>query len=145
MFSKACEYAIKSMVFIAVSSKNGGRSGLIEIAVGIESPVSFTAKILQKLVKTGLLESLKGPTGGFSVSQLRCSEIKLSDIVKAIDGDSIMNGCALGFSECNDLKPCAIHNKYKVVREGLKEMLEQTSLLNLTEEIDQGLSFLRRE
>ncbi len=145
MFSKACEYAIKAMIFVASQSKSNIRCGLNDIALGIGSPVSFTAKILQRLVKANLLESQKGPTGGFVISEAKASQIKLSEIVAAIDGDEIYNGCGLGFHTCSDEKPCPVHYQFKTVRENLKDMLESTTLNNLSENIHQGLSFLKRD
>lgn len=145
MFSKACEYAIKAMLFIAVRSRHKLRTGLIEIAEGTGSPVSFTAKILQRLVKSNLLESQKGPAGGFVISEERSARIKLSEIVSAIDGNMILCGCALGFDQCSEEKPCPIHYKYKDVRTGLRNMLEETTLQHLSNDINQGLSFLKRD
>ncbi len=145
MFSKACEYAIKAMIFITVRSRHSLRTGLVDVVDGTGSPESFTAKILQKLVKSKLLESQKGPSGGFVINQKRASEISVSDIVKAIDGDNVYNGCALGFSECNELKPCPIHHQYKSIRSDISHMLKETTLENLSKDIDQGLTYLRRE
>lgn len=74
------------MVFIASRSKQKARVGLMDIAAEIDSPVSFTSKILQKLVKSKLLVSLKGPTGGFEISKKSMDTITLAQIVSAIDG-----------------------------------------------------------
>jgi len=68
MFSKTCEYAIRAMIFIAQKSKLG-RVGIKEIAEAIDAPEHFIAKILQELCRKGLLQSLKGPTGGFYQSE----------------------------------------------------------------------------
>lgn len=144
MFSKACEYAIKAMIYIAMKSKMQMRSGLIDISSEIDSPVSFTAKILQKLVKAQLLDSLKGPTGGFVIDNTRAAEIRLSHIVSAIDGDTVYMGCGLGFKECNDLRPCPLHHRFKLVRSELRDMLEETTIAGLTSDINKGLSFLKR-
>ena len=65
MFSKTCEYAIRAMIFIAQKSKDGSRVRIKEIAKGIDSPEHFIAKILQDLGKKKLLQSIKGPNGGF--------------------------------------------------------------------------------
>jgi Rrf2 family protein len=144
MFSKACEYGIKSMIYIAWKSRQQGRAGLNDIAAEIDSPVSFTAKILQKLVKSGLLHSIKGPTGGFEISEEQAAVIRLSQIVTAIDGNQVYMGCGLGFNNCSDLKPCPVHLKFKLVRTELREMLEETTLAGLTNDINSGLSFLKR-
>lgn len=144
MFSKACQYGIKASVYIASQSELGNRVSLKDIAYNINSPEAFTAKILHQLAKQNILSSLKGPNGGFGIPEGNAEKIKLSNIVAAIDGDSIYNGCALGFDSCNVLQPCPMHNKFFDIRENLKEMLENTSLSELANELDGGMSFLKR-
>ncbi|MDX1365867.1 MAG: Rrf2 family transcriptional regulator, partial [Arenibacter latericius] len=61
MFSKACEYGIKATLFIAQKSLNQQRVSLKEIASEIDSPIAFTAKILQSLARSGMVDSHKGP------------------------------------------------------------------------------------
>ncbi len=142
MFSKACEYGIKAMIYIAQKSKNGERLSLKQIARETNSPEAFTAKVLQQLSKQNLLESLKGPTGGFTL-QRPADQMNLASIVSAIDGDSIYMGCGLGLRECSEIKPCPLHHKFKVVRDELKDMLENTSLATTADDLDRGISFLR--
>lgn len=141
MFSKACEYGIKATIYIAIKSRDEVRVGLIEIAKEIDSPVSFTAKILQLLVKGNVINSVKGPHGGFEIKKAQIPKLKLLHVVMAIDGDSVFKGCGLGFHNCNSHKPCALHGKFKVVREEMKLMLENTTLLELSDDIKNGKSF----
>ncbi len=91
MFSKSCEYGIKATAFIAVEAERNQRVSLKAIAKAIDSPVAFTAKILQQLARTGIIDSILGATGGFEIQQSRISKITLSEIVSAIDGDKIYN------------------------------------------------------
>jgi len=144
MFSKACQYGIKASVYIASQSAIGVRTSLKDIAYNINSPEAFTAKILHQLAKKDILQSLKGPTGGFEIPEGSAETIKLSNIVSAIDGDSIYMGCALGFDHCDARQPCPMHDKFVDIRNNLKEMLENTSLLELANGVDVGLSFLKR-
>lgn len=144
MFSKACEYGIKASSYIAFQSLEEKRVSLKEIASEIDSPVAFTAKILHQLAKNNILISVKGPSGGFEIPKESIDSIKLNDIVYAIDGDSVYNDCALGFNECNAKKPCLLHDKFVGIREELKEMLQNTSLHDLTEGLEVGLTFLKR-
>ncbi len=144
MFSKACQYGIKASVYIASQSAVGNRVSLKEIASNIASPEAFTAKILHQLAKQDILTSLKGPTGGFEIPKGRAEKIKLSNIVAAIDGDSIYLGCALGFDSCDALKPCPMHKKFVAIRDSLRVMLENTSLFELANGLDIGVSFLKR-
>lgn len=144
MFSKACEYGIRAVLYIAEQSRNDNRVNIKEISSTIDSPEAFTAKILQQLARSGIVSSLKGPTGGFIIEKDRLSEIKLSHIVSAIDGDDIYTGCGLGLPQCSEVKPCPVHHKFVSVREGLREMLETTSVLELAKDLNSGLSFLKR-
>lgn len=144
MFSKACEYGIKAMVYIANQSLNGNRVKIGEVAVHSGSPEAFTAKVLSILTKKGLVNANTGPNGGFAIDPSRVSEIKISEIVSAIDGDSIYNGCGLGLDKCNNLKPCPMHDKFAVVRNELKMMLQSTTLLDLALGLKDGKTMLVR-
>lgn len=144
MFSKACQYGIKASVYVALESSKGNRTNLKAIAENIDTPEAFTAKILHQLAKSNILSSLKGPTGGFVIEDGRAKTIKLSNIVSAIDGDSIYRGCALGFDVCDARKPCPMHNKFVVIRDDLKYMLENTSLYELAHELVEEHTFLKR-
>ena len=143
MFSKACEYAIKASIFIAISSYNNKKVSPKEISEEIDSPKAFTAKILQELVKNEIIKSTKGPYGGFEIDKNKISSIKLSKIVKAIDGDSIFKGCGLGLETCDEDHPCPVHDKFKIVRTELRDMLENTNLEQLALNIKTGGSFLK--
>lgn len=138
MFSKACEYAIRAVIYITLTSQKSPKVSLKDIAREIDSPEAFTAKILQQLVRGKLVESQKGPSGGFWITEHLSKEIRLSQIVEAIDGDKVYQGCGLGLKECSEKQPCPIHNKFKFVRSTLREMLETTSLYELAHGIKDG-------
>lgn len=144
MFSKACEYGIKATIYIAMQSLQGRRVSLKEIAEKVDSPTAFTAKILHQLAKNDILESTKGPAGGFQIEKQRIDEIKLADIVFAIDGESIYEGCGMGLDRCNANKPCPVHDKFVVIRDELKQMLQNTSLYELATGLEVGLTYLKR-
>lgn len=144
MFSKACEYGIKAAIYIAVKSHQESRVSLNDIAKEINSPVAFTAKVLQQLTRSQIINSVKGPSGGFEINKNKIPKIKLSKIVTAIDGDSVYKGCGLGFQNCNENKPCPVHYKFKIIRNDLKKMLESTTLLDLSNDINNGVTFLKR-
>ncbi|HKM44933.1 MAG TPA: Rrf2 family transcriptional regulator [Dysgonamonadaceae bacterium] len=144
MFSKACEYGIKASVYIVEHSLKNEKVSLKDVAKAIGSPEAYTSKILQQLSRSNVIRSEKGPAGGFSIDESKIAETNLSTIVYAIDGDSIYKECGLGFHECDESKPCVIHNQYKTIRNDLKIMLESTSLIDLSEDINKGLSFLKR-
>lgn len=142
MFSKACKYAINSMIYLATMPDGKERAGLKDIAFAVNSPEAFTAKILQTLVRENLLLSIKGPNGGFEISE-EGRRSPLFRIVQVIDGDSIFTGCALGLQECSEKHPCAVHNKFKAIRDHLTGMMMTTTLQDMALGIISGVSFLK--
>ena len=69
--------------------------------------------------------------------------INLSDIVMAIDGDSVFLRCGLGLSNCSEDHPCPVHEKFKFVKKDLIYMLEHTTLEELSLGIKKGQTFLK--
>lgn len=144
MFSKTCEYAIRAMIFIAKRSKDGEKAGIKEISKEIDSPESFIAKILQDLSRKGLVLSTKGPNGGFFLDE-QLLEGSLASIIKSVDGEKIFSGCGLGLKQCSETKPCPIHYQFKIIREEMRDMLERAKLSSFTEELENNLTFLKRD
>lgn len=142
MFSKACKYAINAMIYVATLPEGQERVGLKEISKAINSPEAFTAKILQELVKHDLLNSIKGPNGGFQI-QGDPRKIFLYEIVESIDGDLLFTGCALGLKKCSEDHPCPVHHKFLAIREHLTGMLMTTSLKDVADRVNIGISFLK--
>lgn len=143
MFSKACEYGIRAAIYIAEQSLMQRKVGLKEVANSIASPEAFTSKILQALCKGQILQSEKGPKGGFSMGVTQINSVKLSDVVLAIDGDSIYKGCGLGLKQCNGNKPCPLHFQFKKVRDELQYMLEGTTITELAMDKSLRKSYLK--
>lgn len=141
MFSKACEYSIRAMMYIVTKTKDGSKAGIKDIARHTDTPEPFVAKILQTLSKEGIVSSIKGPNGGFYIDP-RQKEISLMDIVKAIDGKDLFISCGLGIKNCSEKKPCPIHYEYKAIREQVSEMLKNNTIHDLAEGLVSGETFL---
>lgn len=144
MFSKSCEYGIKATLFIAQKSQYEERVSLKDIAAAIDSPIAFTAKILQTLSKADLIKSTKGPNGGFEIEKTRLHKINLKQIVQVIDGNQVFDGCALGLRICNAKKPCPMHDQFVLIREQLSETLASSNLLKVAMDLNLGNTVLKR-
>lgn len=132
MLSKACEYGLKAMIFVMSKNDLNTCVKITEISEEIKSPPAFTAKILQKLSKKGLLNSIKGPAGGYCIPPERVKDLNLKEIVIAIDGDTLFTACGLGLEYCSDKNPCPMHEEFKKVRNGFDHMFSSTLLIDLT-------------
>lgn len=144
MFSKACEYGIRASIYIAKHSILNEKVSLKEVAKHTDTPPAFIGKILQKLTRTEVLSSVKGPNGGFFVPKEKIDEVSLYDIVLAIDGDGIFENCSLGLRRCDDQKPCPIHFQFVKFRDEMKEHLKTTSMRFLADQVSDGVTFLKR-
>jgi Rrf2 family protein len=142
MFSKACKYAIKALIYIASRSGDGSRISLRDIAAQIDSPEHFTAKIMQILSKQGIVSSIKGPNGGFYL-ETNAPAIPLFDVVRAIDGVQHLTGCGLGLKNCSEDQPCPIHREFSEVRNRLLNMLHQSTIQQLAGELTAGQTVLK--
>ena len=130
------------MLFVAQKSKDENRIGVKEIANGIDAPEHFIAKILQDLGKKKLVNSMKGPNGGFYMDSENLKS-SISDIVKAIDGDSIYKDCVIGLKDCSEKNPCPVHFEYKEIKKKLIAMLEDNTIADFNEKLDTGKFFLK--
>lgn len=144
MFSKSCEYAIKAMIFVAQKSKDEVRVGVKEIANGIDAPEHFIAKILQDLGKKKLVNSVKGPNGGFYMDQINLKS-SIADVVKAIDGDGIYKDCVIGLKLCSEKNPCPVHFEFKEIKKNLITMLEENTIADFNYKLDTGKFFLKNQ
>ena len=143
MFSKACEYAIRAMLFIAQKSENGGNIGIKEISKGIDAPEHFLAKILQDLSRKDIVQSIKGPNGGFYLTD-SARKTTLAEIVKAVDGDNLFTGCGLGLKICSEKNPCPLHDEFKIIRKKIYYMLESATVAEFNLELMKGVRYLKR-
>jgi Rrf2 family iron-sulfur cluster assembly transcriptional regulator len=133
IFSRQCEYALQAVLYLALRQE-GEMTSIKEMAGRLDIPYHFLGKILQDLTKKGLLTSLKGPTGGFGFG-MSPHEITLFHIVDAIDGADFMKTCVLGFSECSEKSPCAVHARWGELRDKMYEMLVSKNIGQLAKEM----------
>lgn len=141
MFSKSCEYGLQAILYIAVHVRNDRKIGLKEIADSQDIPAHFLSKILQILVKYKLLQSVKGPNGGFALNR-QPEDITLLEVVSAIDGLDIFDRCGIGLKTCSDAHPCPIHNKFKFLRESIRNTLMKETLADLIFTVEEGKSYV---
>lgn len=135
MFSKATEYALRATIYIAQRSSQEKRPGLPEIARAIDSPKSFTAKILQLLTKDNkIISSVRGPNGGFFITE-EAKKLPVRAILEAMEEEEILEKCVLGLKECSEATPCPMHPQYKLIKQNLKKLFEGKTIQNLADTI----------
>ena len=141
--SSACEYAIRAMTYVA-NFETGTRLLARDISAHEHIPGPFLGKIFQTLVRAGLLKSSKGPGGGFALAR-DPETISLYDIYRAVDGDTYLDACAVGLARCSEEMPCPLHERWKPIRERIRNYLESTSLANMSDATRRKQALLDQE
>jgi len=142
MFSKATEYALRATIFIAQKGTEEKKLSIDEIAKAIDSPKSFTAKILQALTKENhIISSVRGPNGGFYLTE-KSKQLPVRTILKAMGEEEVLEKCVLGLKQCSELQPCPMHDQYKSIRKQLKDLFVSKSIQQFASEIKDGVVFI---
>lgn len=145
MFSKATEYALRATIFIAGNGTEENKIGIEEITKAIDSPRSFTAKILQALRKDGkIIHSVSGPNGGFYMTA-KGRALPVRAILEAMGENEVLDKCVLGLAKCSETKPCPMHSKYKIIKEQLIELFETKTIQDLADDIKKGDVFINNK
>lgn len=137
LFSKACQYAIRAMTYLA-KQECGRACSIPEISRETGTPTPFLSKIISTLSRNRLIQARRGPHGG---AMLGCppDQITVGDILEAIDGPLDKSRCVLGLPECSDQNPCPLHARWKGLEARMRQELHTLTLLDLvqvTEEND---------
>jgi Rrf2 family protein len=130
MFNKETEYALRGLVYIQLQNTNGRRPGIVEIAKEIEAPQFYTAKILQRMVKLGLVSSLKGKGGGFYFEEGK-KDIPLEELIIQTEGNKTLTGCGFGLKHCDCENPCPLHEQYAPIREAINKLVSTETIQSL--------------
>lgn len=141
MISQTCKTTIKAVIYLSSKSAEGKKVGAKEIASKIDASEHTVGKTLQTLVRQGIINSMKGPSGGFFVDEEQQNQ-PIINIVETIEGKGIFKECGLGLSKCSETHPCPIHNEYKVARELIEKIFKEKRIKDLCDPVNNGLAYL---
>ena len=141
MLSLTCKIGIKAVIYLASRYEAGDRAGIVEVADAVDASAHTVGKVLQKLVKHAVINSAKGPAGGFYISGKQLNQ-PIINIVAAIDGLEVFRQCGLGLSKCSSRHPCPMYNEYKEARDLMEKMFSRNSVLDLCGQVNDGLAHL---
>jgi Rrf2 family protein len=121
------------MLFIAAN--NSEQNILVrDVAKELGLPSSFLSKILQTLSRYGFLNSVKGPKGGFSLSEKGAAS-SIAELVAVVDGPMNFDMCLAGFSPCSEENACPFHEEWKRIREEIRELVNSKNIFELAKEM----------
>jgi Rrf2 family protein len=129
VLSKTAEYALRAVLYIA-REKEGGPARANEIAKALAVPGNYLSKILHSLARAGVLRSERGPRGGFSLAR-PTTELVLAELLEALDPSVLRSECLLGMPTCSEDTACAVHHRWKRVRDPVRRFFQETTVADV--------------
>ena len=122
-------YALAACVCLARHDGTRMTSKAIAEATGI--PPAFLAKVLRQLGRAQLIEGERGHHGGYCLVRAP-EEVVLADVVDAVDGGPDRSSvCAMGDRECDEARPCAMHELWVVATSPVTQLAQSVTLARL--------------
>src|SRR5262249_2574002 len=127
--SKKADYALMAMKHLALRADRGSSSAR-EIAEQYDIPIERMAKVLQKLVRRGLLTSHQGTRGGYRLAR-QPAQISVAEVIQAIDGPLTVTACSTEDGQCEQYAKCNVRDPLWRVRERILSALGDCTIEEL--------------
>jgi len=137
LLSKTCTYGLLATLFVASQKGERDYVPIREISRQLNISFHFLTKILQRLTTHNIMNSYRGPNGGVRLAKTP-DEISLMDIIQALDGNKIFEGCVLGLPGCGESTPCPLHQSWSQSRDIIIHSFMSANLANMSQEIQKG-------
>ena len=134
MFSKTTKYGLRAVIYLALNASKNKKIDAHSVASALEVPQPFLAKILQNLSRAGVINSSKGPGGGFFLS-IENKERDLTDVLACLENRNLFDDCVLGLPECGDANPCLLHHQVKAYKKGLNQQFKEQTIGELVKSV----------
>ena len=138
ILSKSFGYALRGVLYVARMQDENRKIQIDEIASNLSVPKHFLGKIMQEVVKNGLLRSTKGPYGGFSLTS-ETMGAPLMRLVEITDGTDQFKICVLKLKNCDGVNPCPLHHEMAELREKFLKVFSDTTIGDLLKDSKQDL------
>lgn len=131
ILSNTCKYGIRAVLYLALYADEEKKIGIKKISKELSIPTPFLGKILQLLARKKILNSTKGPNGGFGLGK-EPDKISLLDIVMIIDGEDVFDICMVNTNDCKNKNirkaPCPVHDELKVIRDQIISLFRRETV-----------------
>jgi Rrf2 family protein len=127
--SKKADYALIAMKHLALRGDRGSSSAR-EIAALYDIPIELMAKVLQRLVRRGLLVSQQGTRGGYQLGRVP-ARISVADVIQAIEGPVTVTACSTDEGQCEQFSKCNVRDPLYRVRDRILAALGECTIEEL--------------
>ncbi len=128
--TRESDYAVRCLLYL--KERGDAFSAVGEISETMSIPRTFTSKILQKLTKAGIVRSVRGVGGGFTLNR-EPGKITLLDVIEAVEGPIKVNVCVIDRKSCDRVETCSVHHIWVKMRKDIRKWLESYNFSNIEE------------
>ena len=136
IFSRSSQYAIQALVLLATEPP-GSHVLCRTLAGRLGLPLPYLSKLMQEFSRRGIIGSSRGRQGGYYLVK-PAGGVSLMEIITVVNGERATKECVLGLKECSDETACAVHCRWRPVKEKLFRLLEEQSLDKLVDAVRKG-------
>lgn len=122
-------YAVRALLHLA-RHEGRGRRKTREIAEDMAIPETYLPQILAELVSAGLVSSLAGRDGGYTLAR-PASDTRLLDVIEAVEGEVDLAECVLLGGPCRWETECAVHRFWAAAQEAFRDRLAAVSFADV--------------
>jgi len=130
MFSQSVEYALRAMVYLAQRPNTAQTTD--DIAGATKVPRAYLSKVLQGLVRAGLVRSQRGLRGGMTLARTP-DEITILAVVAAVDPIRRIKSCPLGLAS-HGVRLCPLHKRLDDALASVEAAFGSTTLAEILAE-----------
>jgi len=131
--SKKADYALMAMKHLDAKAALPSSTSAREIAEQYDIPIELMAKVLQRLVRIGLLASTQGTRGGYALGR-PATAITVADVIQAIDGPFTVTACSTEKHDCEQYNKCSIRDPLWTIRERIVQALGTVTIAEMAAE-----------
>jgi len=142
MISNTSKYAIRALIYLELYSSHEKKEGIKSISKELGIPSPFLGKILQVLVKQQLLDSTKGPHGGFCLRK-PAIDIPIMEVIELMEGKEPFNNCVIRTAPCDPERPCSMHKKLAPLRREIKILYSTETIADQVSAFREGKERIR--
>lgn len=124
------DYALRIMVNLGENSDAEASISANKLAHSEDISEQFTAKILQKLAKAGLVESVMGVKGGYRIAK-KPQDITMLEVIEAMQGAITLNNCSPGIASCPRQPSCPIAKYVCILENDVLAKLSKITLMDI--------------
>ncbi len=127
LFTVASGYALQALAHMP---EDGSFMMAKDLSGQLSLPPPYLAKILQRLARAEILESVRGPKGGFRLAR-PSHHITVGEVLIAVEGEGVMSACIMGFPACDCDNPCPMHEAWSAVKAQVESTMTSNTLRDL--------------